>query len=234
MAQATTRRSSERRLAGLAAALALVVAGTAAAGACPAAAAKRKDKPMTYADALALLKAQDTMCRGADALARLANKAALAPLLDAHSSAEDAAAKQCVKRAMEALGARDESRTLAASAAVGDRHVGVTLMGMFRDDAHLAVLGDLIENDPESAVRSHAADVLWLQKRTGSWEAIMLKALDHKDAAVRRTAAQALTGQYGPAVLAGLKKRLAVEKEAGVRDKLEAAIREHESHAKRK
>lgn len=233
MAQATTRPSSDRRLAGLAAALALAVAGMGAAGAGPAA-AKRKDKPMTYADALALLRAKGTMCKGADALARLGNRAALAPLLDAHSSAEDAASKQCVKQAMEALGARDESRTLAGSAAPGDRHIGVTLMGMFRDDAHLAVLGDLIENDPESAVRSHAADVLWLQKRTGSWESIMLKALEHRDTAVRRTAAQALTGQYGPAVLAALKKRLTVEKDAGVRAKLEAAVREHESHAKRK
>ncbi|HEU5059589.1 MAG TPA: HEAT repeat domain-containing protein [Kofleriaceae bacterium] len=189
---------------------------------------------MTYTEAVALLRASDTTCRGADALARLGNKAALAPLLDAHSSAEDAATKQCVKLAMEALGARQEARVLAGSPASGDRHLGVTLMGMFRDDAHLSVLAALIDGDADAAVRAHAIDVLWLQKRTGPWESTMLKALDHRDTAVRGTAAQALTGQYGAAVLAALRKRLTIEKEPSVRARLEAAIREHESHAARK
>lgn len=228
MAQATTRPSGEpalRRLLVL-----ILVLAAAPATACPQG-GKRKDRAMTYAEAVALLRSSETMCQGAEALAKLGNKAALGPLLDAHSSAEESAVKQCVKRAMEALGARSEARRLAAAAAATERHAGLALMGMFKGDQHLPVLARLLDGDPDAAVRAHAVEVLWLQKRTGPWEPIMLKALDHSDAAVRRTAAQALTGQYGPAVLAALRKRLSVEKEAAVRDKLTAAIREHESHA---
>lgn len=186
---------------------------------------------MTYAEAIALLRSSETMCRGADALAKIGNKAALMPLFDAHSAAEDGASRQCVKQAMEALGAREESRRLAASDKPRERHAGVAFMGMFRDPHHLAVLAQLIDGDPEPSVRAQAIEVLWLQKRTDPWQGIMVKALDHADTAVRRTAAQALTGQWGDAVLTALRKRLTVEKEPIVRSALESAIHEHEAHA---
>ncbi len=189
---------------------------------------------MTYAEALALLRSSETMCRGAEALAKLGNKAALMPLLDAHGAAEDAAARTCTREALAALGARDEARTLAVSDKPVERHAGVTLMGMFRDEHHAAVLGQLIDGDPEPSLRAHAVEVLWLQKRTGPWQSIMIRSLDHADTAVRRTAAQALTGQWGPAVLAALRARLAVEKESVVRSALTAAIRSHEEHSAHK
>jgi len=197
----------------------------------PAGARGKKDKAMTYAEALALLRSSETMCRGAEALAKMGNQAALMPLLDAHGAAEDAAARTCTKEALAALGARDQARKLAASAKPVERHAAVTFMGMFKDDHHVALLGQLIDGDPEPSLRAHAVEVLWLQKRTGPWEPIMVKALDHADTAVRRTAAQALTGQWGTGVLTALRKRLTVEKEPIVRTALESAIRSHEEHA---
>jgi len=224
MAWTTTRHSAERPAALVVAALLLSVAGTAGGN-------RKKDKAMTYAEAVALLRSSETMCRGAEALAKMGNRAALMPLLDAHGAAEDAAARTCVKEALAALGARDQARTLADSDKPVERHAAVTLMGMFKDDQHVAVLGKLIDADPEPSLRAHAVEVLWLQKRTPPWEPIMVKALDHADTAVRRTAAQALTGQWGPAVLTALRKRLTVEKEPIVRSALETAIRSHEAHA---
>jgi hypothetical protein len=224
MAWMTTRRSGERLAALVVAALLSSVAG-------PAGANGKKDKAMTYAEAVALLRSSETMCRGAEALAKMGNKAALIPLLDAHGAAEDAASRTCTKEAMAALGAGAEARRLATSDKPVDRHAGITFMGMFRDEQHAAVLGQLIDADPESPVRAHAIEVLWLQKRTGPWQSIMVRSLDHGDTAVRRTAAQALTGQWGADVLAALRKRLTVEKESIVRDALTAAIRSHEEHA---
>jgi HEAT repeat protein len=189
---------------------------------------------MTYAEAVALLRSSESMCRGAEALAKMGNKAALMPLLEAHSAAEDAASRSCVKEAMAALGAGEQARRLVASDKSVERHAGVTFMGMFKDEHHAAILGQLIDGDPEPSLRAHAVEVLWLQKRTGPWESIMVKALDHADTAVRRTAAQALTGQWGASVLAALRKRLVVEKESIVRSALESAIRSHEAHSAHK
>jgi hypothetical protein len=88
-----------------------------------------------------------------------------------------------------------------------------------------------VAGDTDGGVRAHAADALWLQPRDGRWEAMFVDLLDHDDAAVRCTAAMALTGRYGEDVLAALHRRLARERTPTVRRALEA-VREQEAHAR--
>jgi hypothetical protein len=188
---------------------------------------------MTTVEAVRLLRSPRTTCQGAAALARLGDRSALVDLQGVHGSLESSSARRCVKRAMARLGAAREASRLASSADPGERHVGIAIMELFRSADNVPVLAAIVTRDPDAGIRSHATNALWLQPRDASWEQIMIELLDHDDAAVRRTAAMALTGQWGEPVLAALRRRLAREPIGAVREKLEAAVREHEGRAAR-
>jgi hypothetical protein len=180
--------------------------------------AKGSDKKMRdYDEAVKLLGAPETWCKGAARLAKLGDVAALVPLARAWLQPIEAR-KICLSDAMEALGGDKEAVRLYASKVDDEHAAGLLLMLLFGNDDHLATL-ERGASDPATM------RVLIQHKRTGRWEQTMIRLLDSADVAVRAHAVEELTGRKGDAVAEAFRARLGKEVDAGVKKQLEEALR---------
>ncbi|MEO7736374.1 MAG: HEAT repeat domain-containing protein [Kofleriaceae bacterium] len=180
--------------------------------------AKGSDKKMLeYDEAVKLLAGPDTWCKGAARLAKLGDVAALAPLARAWRQPAEAE-KICLSDAMAALGGDKEAARLYASKVEDEHAAGLVLMLLFGNDSHLPTL-ERGASDPATL------RVLVQQKRSEKWEQTMIRLLESGDVVVRGQAAEELAGRKGEAVAAGLRARLGKETDAGVKAKIEAALK---------
>lgn len=194
---------------------------------------QKEKNAVTYEQAVKLLRSPETWCEGADALAKIGDRAALIPLLEAYWSLDELPPRDCLKQAMESLDPRSEATRLVASSSPDERHNGVVLMSMFPAEEHVALLAHVLEQESDPALRAQAANALLVQKPNAAWKASVIKMLDSDQLALREIAVIALRRQWGDPILTALKKRLASETDARMRRKLEEAIRIHEEHATR-
>lgn len=193
---------------------------------------KRKGKPMTYDEAIALLGKPARWCDGAAALGKLGDKRAIGPLFAVVALAgEGLPDRDCVRDALVKLDVRAEAMAMIGSADDAVRKTAIGMLKAFPADADGPVLAKVAIGDPDLALRVLAVRALRTHKATAAYDAGMIAILDAPDAEVRAIAAGSLERRFGADVLAALKARRAVEHDALVTDALAAAIKRHEDHA---
>ena len=155
-----------------------------------------------YDAALGLLRSTSTWCKGAELLAALGDARAIIPLLQAYEQPAESP-KVCLLRAMRNLGAARVADALAQESDPERRRMGLHLMELFSDDAHLAILERAVE-DPNPEVKLQARRALRTQNQTEPWEATMIRLLQSSDQAVREDAISTLGSHRTPTALAAL------------------------------
>ena len=155
-----------------------------------------------YEAAIALLKSSSSWCKGAEILARLGDQRAVVPLLRAYERPVEAD-KVCLLRAMRALGAGRIVPRLVRSADPEQRRMGLHLMELYSDDAHLPLLVQSLE-DPDPRNREQARRSLRTQDQTPAWEATMVQLLESTDRDLREDAVSTLVSHRTPTALAAL------------------------------
>lgn len=147
---------------------------------------------MSYEAAVDELKSPQTWCKGAKALAKLGDRRALIPLVEAYGSPVEAS-KRCLLDAMEELGARDAAAGLYEKGTTTEqRWRALHLMRLFESDAHLPILMRAI-TDANADIRAQARQSIVNQEWTDAWEKTMIQLLDSRDADARKLATESLT-----------------------------------------
>jgi HEAT repeat protein len=209
-----------------------------AAGAPDAIADKKMKKPMTeyqlsvermktmneHDRAFEQLRWHDTWCEGAKTLARLGDRSAIVPIVEAYRGPSEGVDKSCLGRALQQLATPEAVLALHDHNGPGERRAAVAVMGSFPDEAYLGRLEQAL-TDGDSQVRWRARTSIVCQKQTPAWEAVMARLLDSEDRAVRHDVIVALTGhRRAPATVEALRARLAREPDPGLKGEIEKAL----------
>jgi hypothetical protein len=181
-------------------------------------------KPKKFRDAVALLGFPDTWCKGAAKLARLGDRDGLIPLLDAYDSRPEGS-RVCLLDAMEALGGITAAHEMARGPGEETMYMGLRLMGLLFDDAHVAVLEPIAARpDVSDRIRAQALHAFATQRQTPEWVAAMIRLLAAVPAATRAQAVRSLAPRNTEDVRAALRARAAVETDPAVKKLLQELV----------
>jgi hypothetical protein len=175
-----------------------------------------------YDDAVKLLSSPTTWCDGAARLVKLGDVEAILPLAAALHAGHEASTL-CIVDAMEALGGAGVAATFAASTEPERRRAALDLVLYLGGDAQLPVIESLAA-DALPSIRTHSVKVVHQMKRTPAWRQTMFKLLAADDVAVRGAVVDSLALDVRGEITGALRDRLAVEPDAGVKAKIEAAL----------
>jgi hypothetical protein len=175
-----------------------------------------------FDDAVKLLSSPSTWCDGAARLAKLGEVDAILPLTAAMHAGHEASTL-CLVEAVEALGGARVAATFAASTEPDRRHAALDVLLYLGGDGELAVIESLAA-DPLPSVRQHTVKVVHQLKRTPAWRQTMFRLLAADDVAVRGAVVDSLALDVRGEITTALRDRLAVEPDAGVKAKIEAAL----------
>jgi hypothetical protein len=185
---------------------------------------KLDEKPKKFRDAVALLGFPDTWCKGAAKLARLGDRDALVPLLEAYDSRPEGS-RVCLLDAMEALGALTTAHEMARGPGEQTMSMGLRLMGLVFDDSHVAVLEPIAARpDVSDRIRAQALHALATQRQTPEWVAAMIRLLAAAPPATRAQAVRSLAPRNTGDVREALRARAAVETDPNVKKLLEGLV----------
>lgn len=175
-----------------------------------------------FDDAVKLLSSPSTWCDGAARLAKLGDPDAIVALTAATHAGHEAS-HLCLVDAMTALGGADHAAAFAAAAEPERRQAALDLVLYLGDDRHLAVVESLAA-DPLPSLRARALKVGHQLKRTPAWRQTMFRLLEADDVTVRGAVVDSLALDVRGDITTTLRARLAVEPDAGVKAKIEAAL----------
>jgi hypothetical protein len=144
--------------------------------------------------------------------------------MNAYESREESN-KTCLLEAMEQLAGESEARSFIMCDDARKRLIGVHLMELFASDEQLPALELVARSDKDATVRTRALYTLALQKRTPSWELIMIGLLNAADETLRGAAIESLITQYTASARQALHERLSRETLAHLRAKLKAVTK---------
>lgn len=181
-----------------------------------------KGSTVTFDEAVALLSQEGSMCRGAEALARLDDARAILPLGRAYRQRTESS-KQCLIEAIVKVGRADRLVAAFETAAPADRAT-LLICGYLSPSEDLLPLAERSLTDENADVRWQARRMLSNWKVTPAWRATMCRALSSTDKEARAKALELLERIKGEDVDAALAAQAAREADAALKQKLTATI----------
>jgi HEAT repeat protein len=169
-------------------------------------------------EAIAKLSSPATWCDGAAELVKRGDPTALNALVKAYKAPHETS-KLCLLDAMEALGAKSQAATVYAQ----DARIGLDLMRLFPDDAHLPVLATAVESE-DAQTRFIAIRALTTQLQDAAWISTCIPLLGSPRLDVRKAVVEVLGRRDEPEVLAALKAQSKVEPDAALKSQLELIV----------
>ena len=173
-----------------------------------------------YETALDLLRSPSSWCRGAEILAQLTDQRAIVPLLLAYERPAESG-KACLLRAMRTLGASRVAPELARLPDPEQQRMGLHLMELFADDAHLPFLSEAVLSS-NGSVKDQARKALRSQNQTAAWEAAMIRLLDSSDRDLREDAVSTLLSHRTPTAIEALTRHRPRESDPDLRRMIDA------------
>lgn len=187
---------------------------------------RSKNTTVDYNQAIENLRYPATWCQGAELLAKIGDRRALMPLMQAYEARAEAS-KLCLLDAMEALDPKLGAYELYDSGGAEERRIALHLMELFPSEEYLPRLERAVfdtNSDTNSNLRDWARRALATQLQTPGWEALMIRLLDAEDEETRKQAIESLSRRRTDTARQALRDRLAREPNEMLRNKLQEAL----------